>query len=177
MSRLLLKRDETSVNAPSADQLQVGELVLNSVTGKLYTKLSNGDIMEYIGQKVCYSILPSIKYFYEDKEVSDSIQGFCCAGGIFVAEVSGLRLSPVNYTFALVELTTNTSPQNITVGAPEYSVYAVSGINYRKALIPITLSINSSSYKNISIFKLNVFSEGIKISEHIITLQCLEAGV
>ena len=37
--KLLFKRDEVGDGQPSPDQVSVGELVMNSVTGRLYTKL------------------------------------------------------------------------------------------------------------------------------------------
>lgn len=174
MSKLLLKRDETSQAAPAPEQLEIGELVLNSVTGRLYTKLKSGDVVEYIGQKVCFTALPVVKFYYENVDVGDLIDNFCCAGGMLIVTVEKLRIEPAAYTFSLVELTNNTTAENISLSSPEYEVYTESGSTYRKASIPVTLSVNPTSYKNISIFKLNVFLEGIKISEHLITLKCLE---
>jgi hypothetical protein len=51
--RIILKRDETTTNHPCADDLVVGELVLNAMTGNLYTKLVSGQIVYYPGLMVC----------------------------------------------------------------------------------------------------------------------------
>ena len=177
--RFLLKRDDTSTNHPAPDQVDIGELVLNSVTGRLYTKLTNNTIIEYIGQKVCFEPSPIITFSYENVNIPDTIENFCCAGAIIVVNVDSLKLSPSQYTFQLLELTNNSSPQNINVQTPEYTTYTevVDGetVEYRRALVPIVVSVNSSSYTNISIFKFAVLLEGVKIAEKLITIKCLEA--
>jgi hypothetical protein len=173
---LFLKRDEEGTRAPSPDQLGIGELVVNSVTGKLYTKIITGDIIEYIGQKVCFNSVPEVTFSYENNSVNDLLNNFCCAGGMIVATVNKLKLEPASYSFTIVELTNNTTQNNITVNEPEYNIYTASGISYRQAIIPVSLSINSSSYKNISLFKFNIFLDSIKISETLLTIKCLEAN-
>lgn len=173
---LLLKRDEEGIKAPAPEQLEVGELVVNSITGKLYTKLKNGDVVEFIGQKVCFNAIPEVIFSYENVNTGDLISKFCCAGGMIVVTVNKLRLEPANYSFTVVELTNNTTANNIVVNEPEYNTYTVSGTTYRQAVIPVSLSVNPSSYKNISLFKLNIFLDNIKISETLLTIQCLEAN-
>lgn len=177
--RLLLKRDDTSNNHPAPDQLEVGELVMNSVTGRMYTKLTNGTIMEYIGQKVCFEASPIITFYYENIEILDTIDKFCCAGALLTVKVDALKPDPSRYTFQLIELTSNTSQQNINIQTPEYSTYEEEvdqeTVTYRRALIPITVSVNPTSYTNISIFKFAVLLEGSKVAEKLITIKCLEA--
>jgi hypothetical protein len=173
---LLLKRDETGIKAPAPEQLEVGELLINSVTGKLYTKLISGDVIEYIGQKVCFNAVPEVLFTYENTNTGDLINNFCCAGAMVVITVKKLRLEPANYTFSVVELTNNTTSDNIIVNTPEYSTYTLDNVTYRQAVIPVNLSVNPTSYKNISLFKLNIFLDSIKISETLLTIQCLEAN-
>jgi hypothetical protein len=175
MSRFLLKRDDTSVNAPAPEQVAVGELVLNSKTGKLYTKLVSGDMIEYIGSKVCFSTIPTVKFYYEDKNTGDIINNFCCAGGMLFIEIEKLKTEPADYSFSIVELTNNTTPNNIIINTAEYSVYTENSKTYRKAILPISISVNPDAYKNISIFKFNIFIDSNKLSEHLITIQCIEA--
>lgn len=52
-NRILLKRDQTTTKHPCSDDLDVGELVLNAVTGNLYTKLVTGRIVMYKPNSVC----------------------------------------------------------------------------------------------------------------------------
>lgn len=65
--RIVLKRDETTTNHPCPDDLAVGELVLNAVTGNLYTKLISGQVVFFPGKAVCLtgSNIPSNNYSYE----------------------------------------------------------------------------------------------------------------
>ena len=70
--KLYLKRDETSANNPDIGQVDIGELVMNSKTGRLYTKLTDGSLVEFIGQKVCYGPIPDIQF--------RDISNFCCFG-------------------------------------------------------------------------------------------------
>lgn len=176
MSKLLLRRDDSSTNAPAPEQVEVGELVLNSVTGKMYTKLTNGELVEYIGQKTCFSAIPEVSFIYEQVNVGDLINRFCCSGAFLTVVVNKLRISPANYRFSIVELTNNTTPDKIIVSQPEYDLYTENNISYRRANIPVNLSINSSNYNNISIFKFNIFLEDVKISETLLTVQCLEVN-
>lgn len=176
MSRLILKRDDESSSYPAPEQLEVGELVFNAVTGKLYSKAISGDIIEFIGQKVCFSSNPVVEFYYENQNTGDLIDNFCCSGGLLTIVISGLRPEPANYSFSVVELTNNTTPDRIVLNDPEFSIYTESDTLYRKATIPSTISVNPSFYNNISLFKLNIFLDNIKIFEFIFTIQCLESN-
>lgn len=52
-NRILLKRDQTTTNHPCPNDLAIGELVLNAITGNLYTKLVTGRIVMYKPSSVC----------------------------------------------------------------------------------------------------------------------------
>jgi hypothetical protein len=189
--KLLLKRDSTSTGFPSSDQLDVGELVMNSVTGKLYTKIIDGSIIEFIGQKICFDPLPIIDLYYENNLIiSDSIDNFCCSGGILAFVVSSLKPDPHEYYFELIELTNNSNPLDINIQTPQYADYEMSipantnGGNSsiqtriaRKATVPINLSI-SNNQNDISIFKFSVSSktDNKKLLEKIIILKCLSTN-
>jgi hypothetical protein len=41
-----IKRSETASSIPSAADLEVGEIAMNAVDKKLYTKLANGTVVE-----------------------------------------------------------------------------------------------------------------------------------
>jgi hypothetical protein len=174
--KLLLKRDNTSGGFPSTDQVDVGELVINSTTGKLYSKLQDGSIIEWVGQKICFEPTPTVKMYYDSEEITnDNIDNFCCLGAIIEFEVDNLKPAPYKYSFELTELTNNTSVQNIVVQTPIYTTYTSEDTTIRKALIPINVAISGEDQQPISIFKFivndtNVISK--KILEKIITLKC-----
>jgi hypothetical protein len=190
--KLLLKRDSTSTGFPSPDQLDVGELVMNSVTGKLYTKIVDGSIIEFIGQKICFDPLPTIDLYYENNLITnDNVDNFCCSGAILVFVVSALKVDPHEYTFELTELTNNSNASDINVQTPQYVDYAMTippnanGGNsspqtrtVRKATVPINLSI-ANNQNDISIFKFAVSSktDNKKLLEKIIILKCLSTNV
>lgn len=175
MSKLLLKRDDQSESHPHPDQVDVGELVMNSVTGKLYTKLVDGSMVEWYSQKVCFDTVPVIGFSYSNTPVIDSLNTFCCAGDIFTVDVSELKIPPKEYAFEFTELTENTSAGSIIISPPQYTLYTSTTaptVTLRKALIPINITIGQTN--NISIFKFTVLSEGRKLIEKLLTIKCYE---
>jgi hypothetical protein len=188
MSLLLFKRDETGLGHPSPEQLSIGEIVINSVTGKLYTKLVDGSIIEFIGQKICFDPLPEVFTYYENALISnDIVTNFCCTGALLEFEVKKLKLEPAPYSFRLTELTNNANPQDITVQSAKLSTYeesipavppdtAPTIITYRKAIVPINLAINLST-QGISLFKFAVIGDPSRppLIEKIVTIRCQES--
>lgn len=170
---------------PAPDQVDVGELVINTITGKLYTKLDSGALVEFISQKICFDPAPEISFFYESKAVAAPdylISNFCCAGGLLTVVISKLKLEPATYGFSLIELTNNTINDNISVGEPAYVVYSetVDGktTQYRRATVPLNLSFNSTNYNNISLFQFKLtdsLNKVVRGSERIVTIKCLES--
>lgn len=178
--RLLIKRDETSNGFPAPDQLEVGELVINSKTGKLYSKLIDGSIIEWIGQKICFEPIPTISFSYNNESISN-IENFCCAGDNIIVTVDKLKVEPFEYIFSFIELTQNSSPELINIADPQYSTYTETIDNVsttiRKAIVPINLSTKSTSYNNINIFKFIVYDSNNNIlAEQILTFKCVEAS-
>lgn len=173
---------------PAPDQVDVGELVINTITGKLYTKLDNGNLVEFISQKICFDPSPELAFLYESRSIAAPdylIDRFCCAGGLLTVVISKLKLEPVVYGFNLIELTNNVAGGDgyITVGEPAYVVYSEmengENIQYRKATIPISLSFNSLNYNNISLFQFKITDSANKVirgSERILTIRCLESN-
>lgn len=192
--KLLLKRHppsgtnltpEQEQAFPSPDQIDVGELVINTITGKLYSKLNNGSVIEFVSQQICFEPSPEITFFYQDRAIIAPdylINDFCCAGGLLTISVDKLKPEPALYNFNMVELTNNTIPQNISIGDAAYTAYSTTvdnqTVSYRKAIIPITISFNSINYNNISLFKFLISDNNNKIisgSEKILTMKCLES--
>jgi len=181
--KLLFKRDEQGDGFPSVDQVSIGELVMNSVTGKLYTKLTDGSVVEFVSQPVCFDPIPTINTYYENVLIAnDNIDNYCCLGAILEFEVTQLKAEPYRYSFEFVELTTNTNMEDIIMQDAKYSDYTIpkpgtttnETLPVRRAIIPINLAILNSQ-QNISIFKFSVISvsqNNKKLLEKIITIQC-----
>jgi|LakMenE01Jun11ns_1017448.scaffolds.fasta_scaffold9790226_2 hypothetical protein len=179
--RLLIKRDISSNGFPSPEQLEVGELVMNSKTGKLYSKLIDGSIIEWIGQKICFEPMPVIAFSYKNQAVSN-IENFCCAGDLLSAVVTNLKSGAVEYSYAFVELTQNSTTNLVSIGQPKYENYQETQndntITLRKATIPLNISVNPETYNNISIFKFSVLdSNNSVLTEQILTFKCIEASL
>lgn len=173
---LILKHCYENLNAPSPDQLEVGELVINSRTGKLYTRLAldnknpptPGPIVEFIGKQVCYAKIPSITF--------DSVSDFCCNEDILKVKVIDL-LKDTEYRFELEDISGNNI--DYTINSPLYTDYTVSdlgnsSVELREAVIPITLKILGS--KNITILKFKILGGSVDINRELtsrtITISC-----
>lgn len=169
---------------PAPDQVDVGELVINTITGKLYTKLDNGTVVEFLSQKICFDPAPNIEFFYESKQISAPdylISNFCCAGSFLTVVADKLKPEPFVYNFYLNELTNNTTSDKISIGTPAYTAYSAQEddvvYQYRRATIPVTISFDEINYNNISLFEFKIADANnriIKGSERIITVQCIE---
>ena len=186
---LKFKRDETSIDPPGPEQVAVGEIVINSVTGRLYTKNVTGEIIEFIGQKLCFQTMPKISFYYKNVDIGENIDSYCCAGDIIVVEVNDLKPDPAQYTFDIIELTNNSLEENISLDSPQYRSYTTTNsvensdgttgtvtTELRQATIPASIKVNPSSYDNISIFKFVIYLDGYKHMETLLTLNCLEAS-
>lgn len=188
MSLLLFKRDETGLGHPAPEQLSVGEIVINSITGKLYTKLVDGSVIEFIGQKICFDPTPEIFTYYENALIAnDIVTNFCCTGALLEFEVKKLKPEPTPYIFRLVELTNNANQTEISVQSAQFSTYEdtiaatppstnSTIISYRKAIVPVNIAITLNT-TGISLFKFTVLSDLARppIIEKIITIRCQES--
>ena len=148
-----LKRDISTSNPPNNDQVEVGELVFNAQTGKLYSKLYNGSIIEFIGIPICFNKNPTIQF-------SDTTN-FCCLNDILYVTV--LDLDPSlwennKYLFGLADITMRnpgSTINNITITQEITTVYAnkdsvvhstyqdagdTSIIDPSQIIVPVTLS-------------------------------------
>lgn len=169
MGILRLKNDQKTTNPPHADQLVVGEIAINAVTGKLYTKLVNGSIVEFVGRQVCFSKMPAITF--------DNTSNFCCHGDILNVKVLDL-MAGNEYAFELEDLSGN----NITyaINSPTYTTYTYnhessqSVVELKEAIIPITITISGS--KNLTLLKFKILGKdgdlNTELTSRTITLSC-----
>jgi len=161
MSSLKLKRDETSTNPPASNQLEVGELVMNSKTGILYTKLSNGTVIEFIGRQVCYAPVPAI--------IFDDVNNFCCNGDSLSVKVKGLKASTENYVFNITELTNNSSMFSV-VYPVSYSSYTENGQVFNQATVLISGEIDGKD--PITLIKFSVELDNEPLAEKTTSICC-----
>jgi hypothetical protein len=170
--KFFLKRDIVSTNAPHPDQLEVGELVLNALTGKLYTKLhGSNQIVEFVSQAICYQKTPSITF--------SDVSNFCCLGDLLTVTVKDLKNESANYLFEIEDLSNNsvTSLVSDAIYSP-YTVFAdttsvnetPASIILRQATIPISLSI--SGPKPITVLKFKVILNNTPVAERTISISC-----
>ena len=172
-SSFQLKREIHTSSAPAPDQLLVGELVLNAITGRLYTKLESGQIIQFTGEATCYNAVPSISF--------SSVANFCCISDLLTVTISGLKnASAATYSFEMEDLSNNTI--TIQVSSPiyqDYNTYPAATVEdpqagialvLREAIVPISIAILGT--KNISTLKFKIRSENIVVAERIITINC-----
>lgn len=174
--KILLKRDETSLGFPGPDQVSIGELVINSKTGKLYSKLTDGSIIEWSGKIVCPSdnLSTDTRLYYNSVLVNTNIiSNFCSTGDALEFEVLPILDNFTDYSFEFIELTNNTSSNNIAISEPIYGTYIDNAINKSKVSVRVTLSIPNPQ-QSTSIFKFSATRTDInqKIVEKLITIQC-----
>jgi hypothetical protein len=101
--KFLIKRDVSTSNHPCPADLEVGELALNAVTGKLYTKLTTGKIVMYDPSYICQmnqSDLVSLPGDYKyTLSIPDNCSGNCTASDYGVTMTSqannSLRFNPI----------------------------------------------------------------------------------
>jgi hypothetical protein len=176
------RRDVSTTNIPSKDQIEIGEIVINAVTGRLYTVTVNpptvaggsptkGEVIEFVGSLVCQQTTTVPDIIFSDTT------GFCCLGDTLGVEVSGLQEN-TNYTFSMSELTENSS--SIGLASANYTNYtgSVNGddINYLKSAI-IPVSINTTDNKSaVSIFEFNVLSENDLITSKVLSVKCKDCS-
>lgn len=164
---LILKHCFLNSNAPKPDQLQVGELVINARTGKLYTRLAMDDkspptpgpIVEFVGKQVCYDKIPSITF--------DTINNFCCNEDVIKVKVIDM-IRANDYRFEIEDISGNSVIS--TINDPIYTDYIISGagnseIELKEAIIPITLQIQGP--KNLTILKFKILGRNGDINSEL----------
>jgi hypothetical protein len=138
-----LKRDITSTAAPANNQIEVGELVINSQTGILYSKRTDGTIIKFLGAPVC-AVEDNLMSPVPVPEISFSdVTNFCCGGDSLVIYVSNLLVNH-RYSCSISDLiegstavATPSSSLLLPVNKSDRSV--IFNININRAVQPIAL--------------------------------------
>lgn len=174
--KLKIKRDITSTNPPSTGEIDVGELAFNALTGKLYTKLHNGIVIEFVGRPICFSKTPII--------IFPDVTNFCCLGDILnitVKDISPDKYANDQYLFFLDDITNSGDKAEITLNDPIASDYEVlpdtSIIDPTEAVIPVPMKqliipFNIKTEKPITILKFRLQLDSNVIAESKVTITC-----
>lgn len=165
-----LTRDISSNSPPAPEQLDVGQLVINSKTGILYSKRVDGTVIKWVPSQSCDTIygngmsaLPVISF--------ENTSSLCCKGGAITITVDNLVYD-------------NRYRLNITDLNPSANVILSSSF---MELLPInssqrsvTLNINIPSDTTIAILKTSIsqivtvetVETDILLSENILNTTC-----
>tara|TARA_B100001939_G_scaffold288549_1_gene259455 strand:- start:182 stop:763 length:582 start_codon:yes stop_codon:yes gene_type:complete len=184
------RRDVKTINPPSAEEISVGEIVMNSRTGKLYIVSAQAiyddsgkqigvkkqNVIEFSGKVVCSEVdsVPDISF--------DDVSTFCCFGDTLAVDVSGLD-RVTNYDFVMTELTANQS--TISLSTPKYTNYLLEPEGsdtdpsliqeYRSALIPININVAREN-SAVSVFKFGIEVDNVLLTEKVLSIQCNDCG-
>lgn len=176
------RREVNSVNPPSIEDFDVGEIVINTVTGKLYIisahydedtkRVLKDNVIEFSGKVLCQTYdVPEI--------VFDDVSTFCCYGDTLSVAVSGLSREPAVYNFELEELTENNAV--IDVETPNYKNYSGSldandqPLLLRSAVVPVSINVNTEK-SSVSIFKFKILLENDIVTEKVLSIRCRDCG-
>lgn len=174
--KLKIKRDITSTNPPSTGEIDVGELAFNALTGKLYTKLHNGIVIEFVGRPICFSKTPII--------IFPDVTNFCCLGDILNVTVKDIypdKYTNNQYLFFLDDITNSGKLAEITPNDPIASDYEVlpdtSIIDPTESVIPVSMKqliipFNIKTEKPITILKFRLQLDSNVIAESKVTITC-----
>ena len=155
MSNFKIKRDITTSNPPAANQLEIGELVMNATTGIIYSKLTNGLIVKYLPVFASSSTVPVITF--------SDFSLFCCTGDTLTATVSNLTIGE-SYTYEFIDL--NNNGVNFT-GSYEGSLLPTSN-----ASRSISVILNMDGPESVTLIKFIVRLNGSAVAENIASICC-----
>lgn len=167
-----LKRDITSQNAPSPEQIEVGDLYVNARTGILYSKKTDGSIIKWVGIPVCDTVTDFGGYPVPVISFSDT-SSFCCGGSALTVVVNNL-LVDYRYKLTITELSNNSG-----VSISEFNTQLLPLNTSQRSLI---LNVTVPKTNPTAIFKFSVFQvstvngqdvDSIK-SEQLLVLTCRE---
>jgi hypothetical protein len=172
-NRLVLKRDETTTNHPCADDLVVGELVLNAITGNLYTKLVSGQVVYFPGTAVCLTgdTLPSNNYGFileAPDNFTDSTYNIA-KYGVSISSTTGYSirfnpiLSPINglpQSYNILFASTADGPFEMIARVSAVADYADKGFEFVYIIndepLPLSAKFKDGVYDNSSLGVIKV---------------------
>ena len=158
-----LKRDISTNNAPTDDQIGVGELAINAKTGIMYTKRTDGKIVKFLSIPIddrspgndLLRFVPVIRF--------SDVSAFCCNGDTVTVTVNNLLVG-ASYTYYVTDTVANTTTY---ISSTSGSLTPTTSSKRE-----ISLNIGVSSIQNNSLLKFSVLKDGIVLSENILPICC-----
>ena len=145
-----VKTDITSTAAPAPEQIMVGELALNAVTGVLYAKLVDGTVIKFLGSPVCEDSDEPVCYIPAPKITVSGATDFCCNGGTLTFIIDNLLVNR-QYSYTISDLKANSS---VIIDVPQGDLLPNSSSQRR-----FTTSLNISSSEPKAVFKFSVYEK------------------
>jgi hypothetical protein len=165
-----LKRDISSSSPPASNQIEVGELVMNSNTGIIYSKRVDGTVIKWVPSQLCditygnsMSALPVISF--------KDINVLCCNGGAITITVDNLiynnryRLTITDLNTAANVVASSYSMELLPINSSQRSVAL--NFNIPSETVTAILKISISQIVTVS----NVESD-VLLSESILNTTC-----
>lgn len=161
MSLVKLKRDITTSNPPASDQVEIGELVLNSTTGTLYTKLTNGRVVKFSSSPVSTTdtTVPLI--------VFGDVSTFCCTGDTLNVTISNL-IADEEYTYQFSDLNNNGAT---FIGGSTGDILPSTSTSRN-----ISKLLSISGTQAVTLIKFSVKKNNVIVSENIVSICCGECS-
>lgn len=155
MSAGYTKRDITTTNPPAPDQIGVGEIVINAVTGVIYSKLTNGIIVKYPPVYASASTVPIITF--------SDYSTFCCTGDTLTATVSNLTVGE-SYTYEFTDLNNN--------GVEFTGDRTGSLLPTSNSSRSVSIILNMDGPESVTLVKFTVKLNNVIVAENIASICC-----
>lgn len=167
-----LKRDNSSSNAPAPDQIEIGELAINTNTGILYSKMSDGTVIKWLGVPVCETANQTICPVPVPEISFSDTTNFCCGGDSLTVLVSNLLVNH-NYICSIIDLISGSTAIIAPLNSPllptnKSDRTAIFNLNINKSVQPVaSLKVSISEIINNTTFLR---------SEKVLTICCNSCG-
>lgn len=155
MSAGYMKRDITTSNPPAPDQIGVGEVVINAVTGIMYSKLTNGILVKYLPVYASASTVPAISF--------SDYSTFCCTGDTLTATASNLTVGQ-NYTYEFIDLNNN----GVTFTGEETGSLLPTSDSSRS----VSIILDMTGPESVTLIKFVVKLNNVIVAENIALICC-----
>jgi hypothetical protein len=143
-----LKRDLTSNAAPASNQIEVGELAINAKTGVLYSKMTDGTVIKFIGTAVCNSNNDNPSPVPVPEITFSDVTNFCCGGDSLTVYVSNLLVNH-RYSCSITDLIEGST----AVATPSSSVLLP--LNKSDRAVAFNININRET-QPVALFKVAI---------------------
>jgi hypothetical protein len=145
-----IKTDITSTSAPAPEQISIGELAFNAVTGILYAKMVDGTVIKFLGSPVCEDSDEPVCYIPSPKITVSGSSDFCCNGGTLTFVIDNLLVNR-QYSYILKDLKANST---VVINEAQGDL-----LPNNSSQRTFTTSMNISSSEPKAVFKFSVYEK------------------